>query len=213
MMNNKNNKVEYYLQRLRDKTQQIDVRFKDPAPVFAAQPDFVHDDEISFNPITKRISVHKDITFQDLYSYGKDLWKNSNLINESFPFTSIHPGQFIVENGWDFKHDGTRAYIKDAGWEVFDEDGNKVNQYTCIKTLGPEHKEQLHYSLDGSPVQTFSRLGQVNEAVCTWRFDKPAKSIAVLSKETGHCSTECGIEELQPNVVHIPMFVQIDAYR
>ena len=221
MMNNKNNKLEYYLNRLRDKVQ-LENEFSSLAATIAQEIDaeiindllalsnttFEKNPNIHFDASGKQIFVEEDITFQDLYAYAKDLWKHDDeLILYQFPFTAIHPGQFIIENGWNFVY-GAIKHIKDAGWEVRNERGEFIDQYTCIKTLGPEHKEQLNYSVDGDYLRIFSRRGQVNEAVRTM----DGKSIAILSKNTGFCSTDCGITELQPNVIYIPMCIQTDPH-
>jgi len=226
--NNIMNKLEYYLNKLNDDTTQ-DI----PEPWYAPagfkrgkisekqfkaeyecsfQPQFVQDDKIDFNAHTKRIRVWRDITFENLYWYTAKLWEYTDMY-EPFPFTMVTPQIFIIENGWDFFNDGTIQNIKDAGWEVHDESNQVIDQYTCIKTIGNDHKEQLSYSCDGDFIKQFSSLGQVNQAVRTWGLwkNKPRTSIDIVWKNGYACSIKCGITELQPNVIHIPVYIPYEA--
>lgn len=128
------------------------------------------------------------VSMQTLYSFAKEQWKNENdLIKIPFPFVSITPNQFDIQNNWDFVNDSSRFLIRDAGWSVIS--ASVVTQeWHGIRTLGtlgfdandPNASDQVYYTQSGSTapggagealvdvVQNFPMSGAVNIAILAY---------------------------------------------
>lgn len=97
----------------------------------------------------------KGATFQTLYSFAKDQWKDDPwLIKFDFPFTAITPEQFEIGSGtaagWTFAADATRTtaahtgtdgrytreLLRTSGWSEFNQAGDQTAEYAGVITLG-----------------------------------------------------------------------------
>jgi hypothetical protein len=131
------------------------------------------------------------VTFQCLYSFAKEEWKNSDtLIRIPFPFISITKTQFDVINNWDFADDSSRYLLRDGGWSVISASvgGTDVTtqEWVNIRTLGtigfdtttlppdPALSDQVYFVQSGSEnhgqtlaleIQNFKMSGSVNQAI------------------------------------------------
>lgn len=126
------------------------------------------------------------VSFQTLYSFAKEQWKGqSDLIKIPFPFISITPNQFDIQNNWDFYDDSSRYLMRDAGWSVISA-SITTHEYHGIRTLGDlgfdaatNSGDQVYYTQSGSAagaaaqalidvVQNFPMSGAVNMAILAY---------------------------------------------
>lgn len=144
------------------------------------------------------------VTFQCLYSFAKEEWKNSDtLIRIPFPFISITKTQFDVINQWDFYDDSSRYLIRDGGWSVISSSATgdiTTQEWLNIRTLGtigfdtttvppdPALSDQVYYVQSGSEtispikalsIQNFKMSGSVNQAIQQYSASKATGTLVV----------------------------------
>lgn len=114
------------------------------------------------------------VTFQALYSFLKEEWKNDSLlIPYSFPLVAITPEQYEFIDEWVPFNDATRKLIRTGGWKEIDADGFINKEYTGIVTLGTfedDVNDIAYYQQGADPTDTtatvsFTYAGPVNEAI------------------------------------------------
>jgi hypothetical protein len=110
------------------------------------------------------------VTLQCLYSFFKEEWKsNGTLIKYPFPLVSITDEQFELVDGWDWYDTTTKNLIRDGGWALKDTNGNSLEEFMNVTTLGSFNNSNLdkaYYlqSANGTPVDCVYP-GEVNQAV------------------------------------------------
>lgn len=115
------------------------------------------------------------VTLQAVFSKFKDLWLTSAYQKYPFPMYAIDAEagkyQFGTDgstfSGWKPADDTTRSFLRDGGWEEYDNSGTLLRVYAGVVTLGTVgSSDQLYYqrSSGGSPIN-FGFLGPVNEPV------------------------------------------------
>ena len=116
------------------------------------------------------------VTLQALYSFLKEQWKNNDtddFYRYKFPMEAITAEQFEFINGWAPSEDTTRNYIRTAGWTEKDANGNELQAYMGVITLGNIEADQTAYYGWYSSASSefvvgpsdFNFNGPVNEAV------------------------------------------------
>lgn len=110
------------------------------------------------------------VTFQALYSFAKDEWRTDpNLIKFPFPFVAITGEQFEVVNGWDFKDVDTKNLIRDGGWALRDVNGDTIEEYMNITSLGlfddPLLDRAYYLQEEGGIPDDVVLTGEVNQAI------------------------------------------------
>jgi len=132
--------------------------------------------------IFEKGSVSTDgVTLQALYSFMKEEWKNdADLIKHDFPMVAVTPEQFEFSLNWN--PDGTatptnttRKLIRTGGWSELDGQGNLIQQYAGVITLGSfdETGDTAYYQQGSDPTDTGARTNftfsdAVNEAILTF---------------------------------------------
>ena len=169
--------------------------------------------------------VRKDgVTLQALYSFLMTQWATGDYEKYKFPLISITPGQFELQNGWDFVDANCKTFIRDGGWNLLSSDNSTIYEvWMGIKTLGTfdESTDQAYYvhSAAGSPVN-FEFQGEVNQAIQIYgdashgNFDYRLTSnseFSVFLREQGktYASSNLNISqaytELENNVYALPL--------
>lgn len=134
-------------------------------------------------------NVADGITMQAIYSFLKEEWKDltgglgnaPDLIQFTFPLESITREQFEIggptHSNWDFSSlpasPSTKELIRTAGWQVLNQPGAILADYTGIVTLGSiDSDAQVYYqqhSATADPTD-FVLPGPVNQAIETFVF-------------------------------------------
>lgn len=115
---------------------------------------------------------------QALYSFSKEEWKDdAELIKYAFPFIAITSEQFELTSDWDFisnsgitqSFDETKNLIRDAGWALKDANGDSLEEYMNITSLGvfdDSNNDQAYYlQLDGGTPSNIILSGEVNQGI------------------------------------------------
>ena len=130
------------------------------------------------------------VTMQALYSFLKEEWRNNSLaasgedlIKYTFPMVSITSEQFEVggvsNSNWEFADDtgdgslaseSSRNLIRTGGWASINDQGQIIENYPSVVTLGTvESDSQVYYqqtSATTNPVD-FVLTGPVNQSIRT----------------------------------------------
>jgi hypothetical protein len=122
-------------------------------------------------------------SLQALYSFLKEEWRNlssglgnaEDLIQFTFPLESITREQFEIggatHEDWDFFDNTTRNLLRTGGWQVLDNTGFILQDYTGVLTLGDLDSDTVVYfqqhTVDEDPTD-FVLTGPVNQAINTF---------------------------------------------
>ena len=126
---------------------------------------------ISGNLDADGVALDNGVSMQALYSFCKEEWKNdNNLIKFPFPILAITAEQFELINNWDLSGSFSKYLIRDAGWALKNPDGDSVEEWMNITTLGAfvTSSDQAYYVQTGSTdavPSTFQLSGEVNQGV------------------------------------------------
>lgn len=108
-------------------------------------------------------------SLQCVYSKTKELWKsNSEYIKYPFPLLAITEEKFEIQNGWNWADVTTKQLIRTGGWAVKDVNGNTVEEWTGVVTLGNiDGTGQIYYTQTSaaSAGTNFVLTGPINQAV------------------------------------------------
>lgn len=130
---------------------------------------------------TGSVTASAGVSMQALYSFIKEEWKNdSNLIKFPFPMIAVTSEQFEFINGWDLSGSvyiptSSKAMIRDAGWAKKDSNGNSLEEYMNITSLGTFNDslvDQAYYiqsSSAGYPPTSSIYVGELNEPVLIYQ--------------------------------------------
>ena len=111
-----------------------------------------------------------------LFSFTKEEWKNDNHLNPyDFPYVGITPEQFELP-GWFYEDAQTRKRLRSGGWSELRADGELLQQYAGIVTLGTFEApgaDVAEYQLGDDPTDTtaavpFTFAGPVDEAILVY---------------------------------------------
>tara|TARA_R110000772_G_scaffold2410_4_gene8569 strand:+ start:44551 stop:46275 length:1725 start_codon:yes stop_codon:yes gene_type:complete len=117
-------------------------------------------------------------SLQAVYSFSKEEWKDdTELIKYAFPFIAITAEQFELTNDWDFisnagitlSQDETKNLLRDAGWALKDANGDSLEEYMNITSLGAFNDSNLDQGyilqLDGGTPSNIILPGEINQAI------------------------------------------------
>lgn len=132
--------------------------------------------EVVFDPVAKTIKLNvagnltwDGVTLHCLYSFIKEEWKLTNLIQYPEPMDPITDFQMDLINGWNFADATTRLLIRDGGWAVKDAANNSLEEWACIITLGnfdnPLVDKAYYQQAAGAAAVRFNLPGPVNQAI------------------------------------------------
>jgi hypothetical protein len=130
------------------------------------------------------------VTMQCLYSFLKEEWRDNtlsasgeDLIKYTFPMVSITSEQFeiggVSNSNWEFADDtgdgplaaeSTRNLIRTGGWASLNDQGQIIENYPGIITLGTlESDSQVYYQLTNATTNpdNFVLTGPVNQSIRT----------------------------------------------
>ena len=130
------------------------------------------------------------VTMQCLYSFLKEEWRDNSLaasgedlIKYTFPMVSITSEQFeiggVSNSNWEFADDtgdgslaaeSTRNLIRTGGWASINDQGQIIENYPGIITLGTlESDSQVYYQLTSATTNpdNFVLTGPVNQSIRT----------------------------------------------
>lgn len=139
---------------------------------------------------TSQESLTDGVTMQCLYSFLKEEWRTNSLagtaedlIKYTFPMVSITSEQFEVggvsNSNWEFADDSgdganadesPRNLIRTGGWASINNQGEIINNYPGIITLGTlESDSQVYYQLTSATTNpnNFVLTGPVNQSIET----------------------------------------------
>ena len=113
--------------------------------------------------LNQTIAVLEQVTLNKLYSGLQDLFDEPEYLQFSVPMSAQTPQQYTLINGWDIPDLDSK---KNLTYGSIQSSSNKFNGgvWGSIHTTGGDFG-QLFYSLDGGPMQEFSRPGPANELV------------------------------------------------
>lgn len=137
-------------------------------------PDQLNDGvEIRIHTSTKKIQLVKTGNLTDdgvklkaVYSKLKELWNTHPIyIKYPFPMVPLTDEQFELVYGWDWYDDNTRYLIRDGGWAVKNLNGDIIEEWACIITLGDLTGQAYYQQSPNGGVTNFQLTGPVNQAI------------------------------------------------
>jgi hypothetical protein len=146
------------------------------------------------------------ISLQALYSFLKEEWRDLSaglgnavdLIQFTFPLESITREQFEIggttHSDWDFFDNTTRNLLRTGGWQVLDNTGFILQDYTGVLTLGSLDTDTAVYYQQHTTTNDpddFVLTGPVNQAVNTF--------LQNVGPDTGSGFTISGSEAIKRN--------------
>ena len=135
------------------------------------------------------------VTGQAFYSFLKEEWRNTSLIQYDPPFNQmITNEQFEFINGWTPANDTTRNLLRTVGWREINASDVLEREYMNVINLGDiESTNTAYYAFSSDTAKTdFSFTGEINQAIQTYgdssngNFDKRSDSLTIYIRSQGN---------------------------
>ncbi len=165
------------------------------------------------------------VTGQAFYSFLKEEWRNTSLIQYDPPFNQmITNEQFEFINGWTPANDTTRNLLKTVGWREINDSGVLEREYMNVINLGDiESTNTAYYVFSSDTAKTdFSFTGEINQAIQTYgnasngNFDKRSDSLTIYIRSQGNTydsatSSSIGLSSLNYIANRFPLSEGLDS--
>tara|TARA_R100000808_G_C2155423_1_gene167869 strand:- start:15243 stop:16556 length:1314 start_codon:yes stop_codon:yes gene_type:complete len=170
-------------------------------------------------------NLNDGVTGQAFYSFLKEEWRNTSLIQYDPPFNQmITSEQFEFINGWTPANDTTRNLLKTVGWREINASGVLEREYMNVINLGDiESTNTAYYAFSSDTAKTdFSFTGEINQAIQTYgdssngNFDKRSDSLTIYIRSQGNTydsatSGSIGLSSLNYKTNRFPLSEGLDS--
>lgn len=165
------------------------------------------------------------VTGQAFYSFLKEEWRNTSLIQYDPPFNQmITNEQFEFINGWTPANDTTRNLLRTVGWREINASDVLEREYMNVINLGDiESTNTAYYAFSSDTAKTdFSFTGEINQAIQTYgdssngNFDKRSDSLTIYIRSQGNTydsatSGSIGLSSLNYIANRFPLSESLDS--
>ena len=165
------------------------------------------------------------VTGQAFYSFLKEEWRNTSLIQYNPPFNQmITNEQFEFINGWTPANDTTRNLLRTVGWREINASDVLEREYMNVINLGDiESTNTAYYAFSSDTAKTdFSFTGEINQAIQTFgdssngNFDKRSDSLTIYIRSQGNTydsatSSSIGLSSLNYIANRFPLSEGLDS--